>query len=208
VQLGGIGPGSAYGRVWKPDFWSPPTAASSPIITWWNRGGKTKTSPSLLKAGSGSGAESGRDEQLTSPESPTALRWLRRRFPLTPILAVVGGDVFRTSTSRRWRWMTVPKAAVSGQPGRADRLSDRASDAIPGAHQRGCRAVDCRQHLRRFPTGLMKELAHRNLIRPVNTQGHIGDVLSDKIVYDGADHERGIGRSAVQWRKAKSSQST
>ena len=30
----------------------------------------------------------------------------------------------------------------------------------------------------------MEELARRNLIRPITTQGHIGDVLSDKIVYD------------------------
>jgi serine protease Do len=30
----------------------------------------------------------------------------------------------------------------------------------------------------------MEELARRNLIRPIVTQGHIGDVLLDKIVYD------------------------
>src|ERR1019366_5836455 len=34
------------------------------------------------------------------------------------------------------------------------------------------------------PRQVMEELARRNLIRPVTTQGHIGDVLPDKIVYD------------------------
>jgi len=31
----------------------------------------------------------------------------------------------------------------------------------------------------------LAELARRNLIRPITTQGHIGDVLPDKIVYAG-----------------------
>jgi hypothetical protein len=31
---------------------------------------------------------------------------------------------------------------------------------------------------------VMEELARRHLIRPITTQGHIGDVLPDKIVYD------------------------
>jgi len=30
----------------------------------------------------------------------------------------------------------------------------------------------------------MSELAKRKLIRPLVTQGHVGDVLVDKIVYD------------------------
>jgi CheY-like chemotaxis protein len=34
------------------------------------------------------------------------------------------------------------------------------------------------------PTQVMTELAQRKLIRPINTQGHIGDVLPDKLVYD------------------------
>src|SRR5258708_7588083 len=34
------------------------------------------------------------------------------------------------------------------------------------------------------PNHVMEELARRNLIRPITTQGHIGDVLPDKIVYD------------------------
>ena len=42
-------------------------------------------------------------------------------------------------------------------------------------------------------TGVMAELARRKLIRPVNTQGHIGDVLKDKIVYDAQTTSGGSG---------------
>jgi DNA-binding response OmpR family regulator len=40
---------------------------------------------------------------------------------------------------------------------------------------------------------VMNELAKRNLIRPLVTQGHIGDVLSDKIVYDAQTTSGGSG---------------
>jgi DNA-binding response OmpR family regulator len=40
---------------------------------------------------------------------------------------------------------------------------------------------------------VMEELAHRRLIRPIATQGHIGDVLPDKIVYDAQTASGGSG---------------
>ncbi len=40
---------------------------------------------------------------------------------------------------------------------------------------------------------LMEELASRHLIRPTATQGHIGDVLRDKIVYDAQTTSGGSG---------------
>jgi DNA-binding response OmpR family regulator len=43
------------------------------------------------------------------------------------------------------------------------------------------------------PKQLMEELAKRNLIRPIITQGHIGDVLPDKIVYDAQTSSGGSG---------------
>jgi DNA-binding response OmpR family regulator len=43
------------------------------------------------------------------------------------------------------------------------------------------------------PKQVMEELARRNLIRPTTTQGHIGDVLSDKIVYDAQTTSGGSG---------------
>ena len=38
-----------------------------------------------------------------------------------------------------------------------------------------------------------EELAKRNLIRPLITQGHIGDVLPDKIVFDAQTTSGGSG---------------
>jgi S1-C subfamily serine protease len=43
------------------------------------------------------------------------------------------------------------------------------------------------------PKEVMEELARRHLIRPVTTQGHIGDVLPDKIVYDAQTTSGGSG---------------
>jgi hypothetical protein len=43
------------------------------------------------------------------------------------------------------------------------------------------------------PKEVMEELARRHLIRPVATQGHIGDVLPDKIVYDAQTTSGGSG---------------
>jgi DNA-binding response OmpR family regulator/S1-C subfamily serine protease len=43
------------------------------------------------------------------------------------------------------------------------------------------------------PKRVMEELARRHLIRPVTTQGHIGDVLADKIVYDAQTTSGGSG---------------
>jgi DNA-binding response OmpR family regulator/S1-C subfamily serine protease len=43
------------------------------------------------------------------------------------------------------------------------------------------------------PKQVMEELARRHLIRPVTTQGHIGDILPDKIVYDAQTTSGGSG---------------
>jgi len=84
-----------------------------------------------------------------------------------------------------------PRAAVSGQPvvligyptGINAILARTSEDAVHSiaANTNG------------DSTSLMSELAHRNLIRPVNTQGHIGDVLKDKIIYDAQTTSGGSG---------------
>jgi serine protease Do len=43
------------------------------------------------------------------------------------------------------------------------------------------------------PKQIVEELARRHLIRPVVTQGHIGDILPDKIVYDAQTTSGGSG---------------
>jgi serine protease Do len=40
---------------------------------------------------------------------------------------------------------------------------------------------------------IVSQLSEQNLIRPTTTQGHIGDVLKDKIVYDAATTSGGSG---------------
>jgi S1-C subfamily serine protease len=43
------------------------------------------------------------------------------------------------------------------------------------------------------PKQVLAELARRKLIRPLTTQGHIGDVLPDRIVFDAATTSGGSG---------------
>lgn len=43
------------------------------------------------------------------------------------------------------------------------------------------------------PKGVIEELARRKLIRPLVTQGHIGDVLPDRLVYDAQTTSGGSG---------------
>jgi len=43
------------------------------------------------------------------------------------------------------------------------------------------------------PTGIMTALASRKLIRPITTQGHLGDILADKLVYDAQTTSGGSG---------------
>lgn len=105
-------------------------------------------------------------------------------------LAVVLGDV----SGLKLKLLSMddgPKAAVSGEPvvligyptGVDAILARTSEDAVRSiaAHSNG----DAKN--------LVSELAHRNLIRPVNTQGHIGDVLADKIIYDAQTTSGGSG---------------
>jgi hypothetical protein len=43
------------------------------------------------------------------------------------------------------------------------------------------------------PKLILQELAKRQLIRPLVTQGHVGDILPDKIVYDAQTTSGGSG---------------
>ena len=105
-------------------------------------------------------------------------------------LAVVAGNI----SGLKLKLLAIddsPKAAVSGQPvvligyptGVDAILARTSDDAVRSiaANTNG------------DSKSLMTELAHRNLIRPVNTQGHIGDVLADKIIYDAQTTSGGSG---------------
>jgi len=83
------------------------------------------------------------------------------------------------------------EAAVSGQPllslgyatGIAAILARAGEDAVN----------DIAKSTEGNPTEIVNELLRRKLIRPLVTQGHIGDVLADKIVYDAQTTSGGSG---------------
>jgi len=83
------------------------------------------------------------------------------------------------------------EAAVSGQPlislGYPTGLSAILARASDSAVQ------DIVKVTAGDPKGVIDELARRGLIRPTVTQGHIGDVLADRIVYDAQTTSGGSG---------------
>lgn len=105
-------------------------------------------------------------------------------------LAVVAGDISGLNL-KLLAMDDNPTAAVSGQPvvligyptGIDAILARTTEDAVESI------AANANSD----PESLMTELAHRQLIRPVNTQGHIGDVLIDKIIYDAQTTSGGSG---------------
>ncbi|MCU1312133.1 MAG: hhoA [Candidatus Angelobacter sp.] len=104
-------------------------------------------------------------------------------------LAVVAGDL-RSLNLKPLDLDDRPGAAVSGEP--VVLLGyPTALDAILA--RAGGDTLRSLADSANDASGLMKELAQRKLIRPVNTQGHIGDVLPDKIVYDAQTASGGSG---------------
>ena len=105
-------------------------------------------------------------------------------------LAVVKGDL--AALKRRVLKTDVRKeAAVSGQPlislGYATGLNAMLARAGEDAVNEIAKSSGG------DPKKVVEELLHRKLIRPLITQGHIGDVLADKIVYDAQTTSGGSG---------------
>jgi S1-C subfamily serine protease len=105
-------------------------------------------------------------------------------------LAVLKGDM--SSLKRPVLKMNArAEAAVSGQPlvslgyatGISAILARAGEDAVN----------DIAKSTGGKPTEVVNELLRRKLIRPLVTQGHIGDVLPDKIVYDAQTTSGGSG---------------
>jgi DNA-binding response OmpR family regulator len=84
-----------------------------------------------------------------------------------------------------------PEAAVSGQP----LLSLGYATGISAILARAGEDVvnEIAKSTGGNPTEIVNELLRRKLIRPLVTQGHIGDVLPDKIVYDAQTTSGGSG---------------
>ena len=84
-----------------------------------------------------------------------------------------------------------PDAAVSGQPVVLIGYPTGIDAILARTSEDAVRAMAA--NAKSQPERLMEELAERQLIRPVNTQGHIGDVLNDKIIYDAQTTSGGSG---------------
>ena len=84
-----------------------------------------------------------------------------------------------------------PKAAVSGEPVVLIGYPTGVDAILARTSEDAVRSIAATTN--GDSKSLMTELAHRNLIRPVNTQGHIGDVLADKIIYDAQTTSGGSG---------------
>lgn len=124
------------------------------------------------------------------PGGARAIRVQAQKISPAVDLALVKGDLAGLKRSvvaldaRR-------QAAISGQPvilmGYATGLDAILARAGEDAVRSIMRAAGSN------PREIMAEVARRNLIRPLTTQGHLGDVLPDKIVYDAQTTHGGSG---------------
>jgi DNA-binding response OmpR family regulator/S1-C subfamily serine protease len=124
------------------------------------------------------------------PDAPRAFRVEIMKISPTVDLAVVKGDLGEL------------KRAPLALDGRADSAVTGQPVVLIG-YATGLEAILARageETLRNIvaaaggnPRQIMAELERRNLIRPLTTQGHIGDVLADKIVYDAQTTSGGSG---------------
>ncbi len=124
------------------------------------------------------------------PESPNGLRVEIAEISKDADLALLTGNL---SVLKRSTLKLDPRkeAAISGQPlislGYATGLSAILARASDDAVQ------DIVKVSGGDPKGVIDELARRKLIRPLVTQGHIGDVLPDRLVYDAQTTSGGSG---------------
>ncbi len=82
-------------------------------------------------------------------------------------------------------------AAVSGQPVVSVGYATGLAAILARADEDTVKEIAARGDGK--PDEILAELARRSLIRPVTTQGHIGDVLPDKIVFDAQTTSGGSG---------------
>ncbi|HVH88502.1 MAG TPA: trypsin-like peptidase domain-containing protein [Terriglobales bacterium] len=105
-------------------------------------------------------------------------------------LAVVAGNISGLKV-KLLEMDASPKAAVSGEPVVLIGYPTGVDAIFARTSEDAMRSIAANTN--GDSKSLMTELAHRNLIRPVNTQGHIGDVLADKIIYDAQTTSGGSG---------------
>lgn len=124
------------------------------------------------------------------PESASALRVQLLKISPSVDLAIIRADLGglkRTAVTLDPR----REAAVSGQPVVLMGYATGLDAILARAGEDAVRSI--LESSGGKPREVMAEIARRNLVRPLTTQGHLGDVLPDKIVYDAQTTSGGSG---------------
>jgi S1-C subfamily serine protease len=118
----------------------------------------------------------------------------REGIELTGITVSPDADiaVAHYSTARAPDLAPLPLADAPGEPG-APVILVGYPMGIAAMVAKSPRPVYRRLAYRRADIGLARELAELSLIRPSATQGHLGDVLGDKLIYDAVTAHGGSG---------------
>lgn len=124
------------------------------------------------------------------PGAPAAVNVRVVRVSPEADLAVVQGDVSGLKLEVL-RLDSRPVAAVSGQPVVLMGYATGLDAILARAGEETIRAIVSAAGGN--ASRILAELARRNLIRPLNTQGHVGDVLADRVVYDAQTTSGGSG---------------
>ncbi len=123
------------------------------------------------------GKAEGLRAKLDRISSKADLATLQLESPLPPISAVLELDDRTEAT------VTGDPVVLIGYPTGIEGILARAGTEVTQKIAGGTQDVN----------RIMSQLASQRLIRPTTTQGHIGDVLEDKIVYDAATTSGGSG---------------
>jgi DNA-binding response OmpR family regulator/S1-C subfamily serine protease len=124
------------------------------------------------------------------PDSPRAFRVEIQKISTESDLALVQGDL--DDLKRTALVLDDSKgAAISGQPVVSVGYATGLAGILARAGDETVQTIVTDTNGN--PRQVLAELAQRNLIRPMVTQGHIGDILTDKIVFDAQTTSCGSG---------------
>ena len=124
------------------------------------------------------------------PGVPRGIPLKLRKISSEADVAVVTGD-FSELSLKPLAMDDGPKAAISGEPVVLIGYPTGINAILARSSEEALRSIAAKANGDLI--SLMTELARQKLIRPVSTQGHIGDVLADKIIYDAQTTSGGSG---------------
>jgi len=153
------------------------------VEPWWKN--------EVLEAASKEGLEAVIGEiSAYFPDSPRAYRVEIQKVSPDADLAVVQGDL--SELKRSVLAIDASKGAIiSGQPVVSVGYATGVAAILARAGEETVNSILAQTN--GSAKQVIAELARRKLIRPLTTQGHIGDVLPDKIVFDAATTSGGSG---------------